>query len=102
MTKFEDLPLTKDGVLDATKLDKIEFPIEIPIKRGIKGENIKSTTVREPCLADIEASQAETTGLKETMTLISLVADNLSPDCIAKLKPRDYTRIMTVLQPFLA
>lgn len=86
--------------IDPKKLDTITFPIKFdfaaPILKGIA-----STEIREPTIGDVEEAQKEVSDLKQNKKLLTLIASNLSPEAVGEIVPRDFTKLLVLVTPFL-
>jgi hypothetical protein len=111
--KYEDLPLIDATVevdgktevvgkeIDPKKLDDVIFPVTFTFKSPLPSKNIVSTEIREPTIGDIESAQKENKELDQNKKLLSLVGSNLSLESIDEIVPRDFTKLLILVTPFL-
>ncbi len=113
--KYEELPIIdvkkevdgKEKVIgkeiDPSKLDEIEWPIEFTFKKPLNDKNsiVEKSVFREPTIGDIEIAQKEGSELNQNKKLLTLLADNLSPEAINQVVPRDFTKMLVMVTPFL-
>ena len=105
MTKYEDLP-RRAADSDKREIDPagVEFPVRFQLRRPVAangGPDVKTITLREPTVADVE--RADAAGTSGHGKMIRLLADlgELAPDDIRKLSAADYRDMSDTLSSFL-
>lgn len=103
--KFKDLP-RRAADSDKKEIDPagLEFPVQFELRRPVAangGADVKTVTLREPTVADVERADAAGTGGHGKM--IRLLADlaELAPDDIRKLSAADYRDMSDTVSCFL-
>ena len=97
---YQDLPRDADTL--EIQVDQVEFPIQYTLLTPITvdGSPCEELTIREPTVADIEASDKDKDSLKKTLRLLSLVCE-VAPDDVRRLGTRDYARLSDTVASFL-
>lgn len=76
-----------------------EFTLKHPIQ-GDNGREIKTLTVRRPRVKDIEIMEEESTQLKKSIRLLSLLGE-VSPEEVRRLDAADFNHISDEVVGFL-
>ena len=97
---YAELPRKADTL--EIQADQVEFPIQYTLLTPITvdGSPRDTLTIREPTVADLEASNKDTDNLKKTVRLLSLVME-VAPDDVRRLGTRDYGHLADMVASFL-
>ena len=76
------------------------IPLEHPIKTS-DGRSVESLNLRDMTIGDVEKASGGKSALSEDLALLSLLAQDLSPDDVGKLHPKDFAKAQEFLRGFL-